>query len=151
MDRKSFLGHRTSQKLPKKGLGCVFATCRHTLRKLANNENFMFLIPEPASGNFGCTVWVQILTQVLFFENFRLFWKKFVRILKNNQKCSFIFRFLKSTKFIHHIFWSFGWPESTFHGKFWKKWEYLWVYLWVSIGSIFGCQLINLCVFLGVS
>ena len=64
------------QKLPKKGLRCVFAPYRYTLRELAQHGNFMILTPEPASGNFRCAIWVQILTQSPFLESFRLFWKK---------------------------------------------------------------------------
>ena len=76
MDLKSLLRHEIVRKLLEKGLGCVFAPYRHTLRELTQNENFMILTPEPASGNFRCAIWVQILTQSPFFESFRLFWKK---------------------------------------------------------------------------
>ena len=76
MMRESILDGYTSRNMPKKGLGAVFAPYRHTPRQEAKIQNltiFITEVTEPAKQNFGCAVWVHILTPSPFFENFWVF------------------------------------------------------------------------------
>ena len=73
MMRKSILHGYTSRNMPKKGLGAVFAPYRHTPRQEAKIQNLTIFTTEPAKKDFGCAVWVHILTKSPFFENFWIF------------------------------------------------------------------------------
>ena len=73
MMRESILDGYTSRNMPKKGLGAVFAPYRYTPRQEAKIQNLTIFITEPAKQDFGCAVWVHILTPSPFFENFWVF------------------------------------------------------------------------------
>ena len=66
MMRKSILDGYTSRNMHKRGLGAVFAPYRHTPRQEAKIQNLTIFTTEPAKQDFGCAVWVHILTQALF-------------------------------------------------------------------------------------